>query len=402
MPPTALSSPATTRVHHALERARDRLVQHDDAIVAAQIAVTEIPAPTGEEEARGAWVAQRFRALGLAGVHLDDAGNVIGRRPGATEAPGVALCAHLDTVFPREAVSRAVRDGRRIIAPGIGDNGRGLATLLALAEAIDGVSIRTRRPVTFVATTGEEGTGDLRGAKTFFSNANAWAAAIAIDGTGDDRIVHRGVGSRRFRVTLSGPGGHSWSDYGIANPLHAASQAMARLSALALPSEPRTTLTIARTGGGLSINAIPAAAWFEVDVRSTSPEPIRRLETALREIVAAAVLEANARRTRRTAGLESRIEVIGDRPCGDLPADHPLVATAITATRLIGRTPELATASTDANVPLSLGIPAIAIGGGGLGGDVHTLGEWYDNDEGPRGIARALTIVVAAAGVVGE
>jgi acetylornithine deacetylase/succinyl-diaminopimelate desuccinylase-like protein len=371
----------------------------DDSILATQAVVTGIPAPTGDEATRGAWVARRFKSLGLEGVHVDDAGNVIGRRSGVTAAPGIAICAHLDTVFPRDAVTAVVRDGDRLIAPGIGDNGRGLATMLALAEAIDGFAVRTLRPVTFVATTGEEGAGDLKGAKFFFQSHPQWFAAIAVDGTGDDLIVHRAVGSKRFRVTLSGPGGHSWSDYGTVNPLHAASQAMAKLSALILPSEPRTALTIARVGGGLSINSIPGAAWFEVDVRSTSPEPLRRLEIALRGIVETAVLEANAQRARRTMGLESRIDVIGDRPCGELPPDHPLVMAAMTATRLIGRAPELATASTDANVPLSLGIPAIAIGGGGRGGDVHTLGEWYENDEGPRGIARALTVAVAAAGM---
>lgn len=399
MPLTTLSTTTTARVHTALERARWRLAAADAAIVATQVAVTAIPAPTGNEGIRGAWVARRFQALGLEGVHVDEVGNVIGRRPGPIEAPGIVLAAHLDTVFPREAVGEVVHDGDRIIAPGIGDNGRGLATLLAIAEAIDGFAVRTLRPVTFVATTGEEGAGDLRGAKAFFEKEPSWFGAIALDGTGDDLIVHRGVGSKRFRVTLSGPGGHSWSDYGTANPLHAASQAMAKLSGLILPAEPRTSLTLARVGGGLSINSIPGSAWFEVDMRSTSPDPLRRLESALRGIVETAVLEANATRARRTIGLECRIEMIGDRPCGELPPDHPLVMAAMTATRLIDRAPELASASTDANVPLSLGIPAIAIGGGGRGGDVHTLGEWYENDEGPRGIARALTIAVAAAGM---
>jgi tripeptide aminopeptidase len=392
------STLAVSRLHAALASARSRLAAADAQILATQVALTEIPAPTGDEGARAAVVAQRFRALGLEGVTIDSVGNVIGRRPGATDTPAVALCAHLDTVFPREAVSQVSRDQGRLIAPGIGDNGRGLATLLALAEVIDGVSLRTLRPVTFVATTGEEGVGDLRGAKSFFADTAPLFAAIALDGTGDDRIIHKGVGSRRFRVTWDGPGGHSWSDFGGVNPIHAAAQAMAQLSALPLANSPRTTLTVSRMGGGLAINAIPHQAWFEVDVRCTAAEPLARIEATLRSIVTSALRDANTRRAQYSEPVEATIAVIGDRPCGELPEDHPLVEAAVTATRLIGRVPEFAMASTDANVPLSLGIPAIAIGGGGVGGDVHTLGEWYENTDGARGIARALTITMAAAG----
>jgi tripeptide aminopeptidase len=395
------STLSVSRLHAALSACRQRIAAADARIVEAQVAVTEIPAPTGEEAARAAWVVRRFHALGLEGVHVDPAGNVIGRRPGATDAAPVALCAHLDTVFPQEAVSTVTSEHGRLIAPGIGDNGRGLATLLALAEVIDGESLRTLRPITFVATTGEEGHGDLRGAKTFFGNLPACFAAIALDGTGDDRVIHRGVGSRRFRILWHGPGGHSWSDYGLVNPIHTAAQAMAQLSALPLSSAPRTTLTVSRMGGGLSINAIPADAWFEVDLRSTAPDPLARVEATLREVVQSVLREANTRRAPYSDPLEASIELIGDRPCGELPEDHPLVQAALTATRLIDKHPQTAMASTDANVPLALGIPAIGIGGGGIGGDVHTLGEWYENTDGVRGIARALTITVAAAGHAG-
>lgn len=401
MPYRTFSTLAVSRLHAALAGARDRLLAEDARILADQVALTSIPAPTGEETARGAWVAARFRALGLEDVHTDAAGNVIGRRSGATEAPGVALCAHLDTVFPAEAVTGVTESQGRLIAPGIGDNGRGLAALLALAAAIDGDRVRTLRPVTFVATTGEEGHGDLRGAKEYFARCGPHFAAIALDGTGDDRVIHRGVGSRRFRVELRGPGGHSWSDYGLVNPVHAAAQAMAHLAALPLPGTPRTTLTVARMGGGLSINAIPEGAWFEVDLRSTAAEPLARVEATLRTVIARAVQDANDRRPRYSDPLAATIAVVGDRPCGELPDDHPLVECAIAATRLVGQSPEPAMASTDANVPLALGIPAIAIGGGGLGGDVHTLGEWYENADGHRGIARALTITVATAGFDG-
>jgi acetylornithine deacetylase/succinyl-diaminopimelate desuccinylase-like protein len=395
-----VTSPAdldTAATHASLAPFRDHLARRNAEVVATQIAVTEIAAPTGEEGARGAWIAERFRALRLDGVHTDDAGNVAGTRPGQRNELPLVICAHLDTVFPRDAIGAARRHGNRIALPGIGDNGRGLAGMLALAECIDGVRLRTGRPVRFVATTGEEGHGDLRGAKHHFAHGGEAFAAIALDGTGDERIVHRAVGSRRFRVTFDGPGGHSWSDFGVANPLHAAASAVAQLEALSLPSDPRTTLTVSRAGGGLSVNSIPQSAWFEADIRSTSAAPVVALETALRRIVESVLAGANATRTAQTAALSCQIELIGDRPAGEIGADHPLVAIARAATHLVGCNPEMATASTDANVPLSLGIPAIAIGAGGLGGDVHTTAEWYEDTDGARGIARALTIVVAAA-----
>lgn len=385
------------RIHSELAAVRATLAERDDEIVASQIELTEIPAPTGEELARGEWVAERFRTHNLADVHTDEAGNVIGTRTGRTAGPAVVVCAHLDTVFPRDTATRARRETSRIFAPGIGDNGRGLATMLALIHSIDGVAITTQHPIRFVATTGEEGLGDLRGAKHHFATGGDARSCVAIDGTGDERIVHRAVGSRRLRVTFDGPGGHSWSDFGMVNPLHACGAAIGDIAAISLPDSPQSTLTVARASGGLSVNSIPRTAWFEVDIRSIDDAPIRDIEDSVRRCVRGAVANTNAKRRSGTQELAVRIDVIGSRPGGSLAASDPLVAMACAATRAVGRTPQLATASTDANVPLSLGIPAITIGGGGDGGDVHTLGEWYDNTEGHRGIARALTIVVAAA-----
>jgi acetylornithine deacetylase/succinyl-diaminopimelate desuccinylase-like protein len=404
--PVTMLAPAhtTARIHAALASAHGRLAARDATIIRAQVAVSEIAAPTGEEHHRAAWIARRFSLLGLTDVRTDAAGNVIARRPGASNGsalsaatPAVAVCAHLDTVFPRDIAVRVRHDGDRLLGPGIGDNGRGLAAMLALAEEIDGARLRTRAPIEFVATTGEEGRGDLRGAKTFFATANI-AAAIALDGAGDERIVNRGLGSRRFRITFRGPGGHSWAAYGLANPVHAAGAAVAKLASLAIPREPRTTLSVGRISGGIAVNAIADEAWLEVDLRSTVPRMIERLDRELRLAALAALAEENTRRAPATPALDCTIEIIGDRPCGDVPGDHPLVLSAIQATRLIGRDPELATASTDANVPISLGVPAIAIGAGGRGGDAHTPAEWFDNTDGSLGIARALTIIVAAAG----
>jgi len=362
--------------------------------------VSEIPAPTGDEGERARWVLRRFRELGLEDVRADDAGNVVGRRAGTDDAGPVAVCAHLDTVFPRGTDLRVHRAGARLVGPGIGDNGRGLAVMLALAEEIDGRRLRTRRPLDFVATVGEEGLGDLRGAKHYFAGDGARAAAaVALDGAGDERVVHRALGSRRFRVTFRGPGGHSWAAFGVPNAVHAAALAAARLAALPLPREPRTTLSVGRIGGGISVNAIPDEAWLEIDLRSTAPAILDRLEAEVRATARAAAEEENQRRAAGTPVLGLELTCIGDRPCGEVDEAHALVRVAREATRLVGRTPELSTASTDANVPISLGIPAVAIGGGGRGGDAHTAGEWYENREGTVGIGRALTIVCAMAGL---
>jgi len=394
----ATSDNETTSTHRSLAASRARLAAHDDAIVRSQIAVAQIAAPTGEEHERAGWIARRFRDCGLADIHTDGAGNVIGRRPGSHDVEPVVLCAHLDTVFPRGTDLSVRRDGERLVGPGINDNGRGLAVMLALATEIDGVRLRTVRPVEFVATTGEEGIGDLRGAKEYFATRGRDAhAAIAIDGAGDERIIHRALGSRRFRISFTGPGGHSWSAFGVPNAVHAAAATAARLAALRLPASPRSTLSVGRIGGGLSVNSIPASAWLEVDVRSTSAAQLDELEATIRHVTQVAAEEENAKRALGTPSLSASIVPIGCRPCGETPVEHELVQSAVEATRLVGRHPDLALASTDANVPISQSIPAIAIGAGGRGGDAHTHTEWFDNLHGTVGVARALTIVVTAA-----
>ncbi|HXT18519.1 MAG TPA: M20/M25/M40 family metallo-hydrolase [Gemmatimonadaceae bacterium] len=391
------ASTATTHVHRALAAARARLAAHDDAIIRSQITIAQIGAPTGEESERAAWVARRYRDCGLADIHTDEAGNVIGQRAGERDLAPVAICAHLDTVFPRGTDLSVRRDGERLVGPGINDNGRGLAVMLALAGEIDGARIKPRRPIEFVATTGEEGIGDLRGAKHYFADRGRDAhAMVALDGAGDERIIHRALGSRRFRVAYAGPGGHSWAAFGSPNAVHAAAAAAARLASLPLSTNPRTTLSVGRIGGGLSVNSIPDSAWLEIDLRSTSGAQLDEIERAIRRIAQAAMEDENAKRALGTRPLRVAVELIGARPCGETAAEHDLVQSAIEATRLVGREPELALASTDANVPISQGIPAIAIGAGGRGGDAHTHSEWYDNLHGTLGVARALTIVMAA------
>jgi acetylornithine deacetylase/succinyl-diaminopimelate desuccinylase-like protein len=387
--------------HHAsLRRARLALASRDGEIVRDQIAVSEIAAPTGEENERAEWVAGRFASLRLADVRIDAAGNVIGRRPGKAAGPAVVVCAHLDTVFPRQTRVSVTRLGSRLAGPGIGDNGRGVAAMLAIATAIDGDTLATTRPIDFIGTTGEEGTGDLRGAKHLFAHEGRdAAAAVILDGAGDERIVHRALASRRYRLTFQGPGGHSWTAFGVPNAVHAAAVTTARLARLSLPTTPRTTLSVGRIGGGISVNSIPDRAWLEVDARSASAAIIARLDRDVREAAAAGAAEENARRAAGATALAFSVEVIGERPGGETPVDHPLVLAAMEATRLVGRSPELAIASTDANVPISLGIPAVAIGAGGRGGDAHTPAEWFENTEGTLGLSRALGVVVSAAGL---
>ncbi|MDB4889340.1 MAG: peptidase [Gemmatimonadetes bacterium] len=385
-----------------LASARARLAAGDDRLLDTQVALSEIPSPTGAEMARGASVAERFRALSLGNVRIDDVGNVLGIRQGDSDEPPVVICAHLDTIFPEGTPVGVSRDGPQLCGPGIVDNSRGLAAMLALAEAIDGYRVRTVRSILFAATVGEEGTGDLRGVKHLFANlSEPPSACIALDGAGDDRIVTRALGARRYRVTFRGTGGHSWAAFGVANPVHAAGATAAKLAAMPLPRVPRTTLSVCRIGGGISVNAIPDEAWLEIDLRSSSQDALERCADDVEQAIRAAVRQENARRASGSPALTWSITTIGDRPCGEIDVDHPLVLAAVLATTAIGRTPELATASTDANVPISLGVPAIAIGAGGRGGGVHTSGEWYDNTDGTLGVARALTVVVAAAELSG-
>lgn len=384
-----------------LSPALARLASADDAILATQVAISEIPAPTGSERDRGAFVARRFAQLGLGEVHVDEVGNVLGTRQGSGADGCVVMCAHLDTIFPQGTAVAVTRDGPQLCGPGIVDNARGLAGMLALAETIDGRRLRTERPIVFVATVGEEGEGDLRGAKHLFAKlAQRVDACIALDGAGDERIVHRALGSRRFHIVFRGEGGHSWSSFGIANPVHAAGAAASKLAALPLPRTPRTTLSACRIGGGISVNAIPAEAWLDVDLRSTNRAVLDACSRDIHEVARAALREENYRRTPGSPPLEFIISTIGDRPSGVVSDDHPLVRSAISATLAIGKRPELSTASTDANVPISMGIPSIAIGAGGRGGGVHTSAEWYDNTDGRHGVARALAVLVGAAGLV--
>jgi acetylornithine deacetylase/succinyl-diaminopimelate desuccinylase-like protein len=385
-------------VSELLAASRAALAPVTGQLMEAQVAVAQIAAPTGDEADRARWVASRFEALGLERVEIDTAGNVIGRRRGRMDTRPVAVCAHLDTVFPRGTAHAIRQTGTRYVGPSITDNSRGIAAMLGIAGALTESAWDLSRPIEFVGTTGEEGAGDLRGAKHYFATRGSDChAAVIVDGAGDERIVHRALGSRRFRATFDGPGGHSWSAFGAPNAVHAAAAAAAAIAAIPLPRMPRTAITVARIGGGLSVNSIPQHAWLEVDVRSSAAAVLTTIGARIADIVRETALAENQRSVPGAAPLRSALVTIGDRPCGEIDEAHPLVQTAMRATRLSERDPDLAMASTDANVPISLGIPAIAIGAGGKGGDTHTSSEWFDDVDGLRGLARAMAIIIEAA-----
>lgn len=389
--------------HAPLQPLRRQVHQTDEQTLAEQLELVRIPAPPFAEEARGEHVLRRFGELGLADPRRDEVGNVLGAwMPDGAEGPPVVVAAHLDTVFPAGTAVEPRTQGKRIHAPGITDNCRGLAGMLAVARVLAPAAVRAPRPVLFAATVGEEGIGDLRGVKHLFregSPLRGAAAFVALDGSGLRRIVHRAIGSRRLRVEVEGPGGHSWSDRGAPNPVSALGTAISGLGGLSLPHPDRSALTVARIGGGRSVNAIPEEGWMELDLRSEVPGVLGRMEDDVRAVLTRAVEAQNSGRRGGTQPLRMRIEVIGDRPSGETSAMHPLVRAAAAITGALGGQPELVGSSTDANVPMALGIPSIAIGAGGDSGGIHTLDEWYANDGGAQGVERALLVVLAAAGV---
>lgn len=386
--------------------AASRLVdKFDPWVLETQMALTSIPAPPFGETERGKRMAELFAQVGLLDLETDDEGNVLAALPGDVLAPGsgphsspLIVSAHLDTVFPAGTDVEPRRSGGQIRAPGIADDGRGLAALLALARVILEAGLSLPCPVIFVATVGEEGVGNLRGVRHLFREGGPGRNArgfISLDGIGLDRIIVRGVGSTRLRITLKGPGGHSWTDWGLPNPIHALGEVVEGIDTLPLPSSPRTTATVARWGGGKSINAIPEEAWMEVDLRSEGAEELKGLELALLERCRG-VLPGKTGRGGKAGGegMELAVAEIGRRPAGATPEDSPLVQAAKRATEALEVTPHTISSSTDANVPMSLGIPAITLGAGGRAGGIHTLGEWYSNERGPEGILRALLTVV--------
>ena len=372
-----------------------------------QMEMARIPAPPFGESARAAWLAERFREVGLDDVRIDDVGNVFGTHPGFGRRY-VALSAHIDTVFPANTPLNIRQQGSRIYGPGVSDNGAGVVALLAIAALLRNVRIRHALPFIFVGNVGEEGEGDLRGMRHIFSTPR-WKDSIAytlvLDGAGADTIVAEALGSRRFEVIVRGPGGHSWSDFGAPNPIVILSKAIDAFAATPVPSAPKTTFNIGVIRGGTSVNSIPESASMKVDIRSTSMAEMERLEQSLRLALNRAVedetmtAEMRSSAQKRPAGVGCEVVVIGSRPAGELPPGARILQVIRAVDAQLGNAAQVQRASTDANIPLSLGLQAVAIGGGGTGGGAHTLQEWFDSSGRELGLKRILLSMLALAGM---
>jgi tripeptide aminopeptidase len=370
-----------------------------------QLEVARIAAPPFGESARGLWLAEKFRELGLDDVHTDDVGNVFGTHPGYGRGY-IALSAHLDTVFPAGTPLNIRQQGSRLYGPGVSDNGAGIAAMLAIVALFRAVRIRHPKPILFIGNVGEEGEGDLRGMRHIFSNSrwrDSIAASVVLDGAGADTIVAEALGSRRFEVIVRGPGGHSWSDFGSPNPIVILSRAIQAFSRTPVPSTPKTTFNIGVIRGGTSVNSIPESASMRVDIRSTSTAEIERLEANLRVALDQAIEDeprvSDARsHSRRSHGVSHEFVAIGSRPAGELRPDALILQVIRAVDSQLGNAAQVQRASTDANIPLSLGREAIAIGGGGSGGGAHTLQEWFDCSGRELGLKRILLTLLAMAG----
>ena len=382
------------------------LRSHEPQFAAWQLQAARIPAPPFGEQARGDWLEARFREQGLEDVHRDDVGNVFGIHP-AAGTNYVALSAHIDTVFPAGTPLNIRQQGSRLYGPGVSDNGTGITAMLAIVSLFQAMPIRHSSPLLFIGNVGEEGEGDLRGMRHIFS-APRWRDSIhyslVLDGAGSDTIVAEALGSRRFEVIVRGPGGHSWSDFGAPNPIIVLSRAIQDFARTPVPSSPKTIFNIGVIRGGTSVNSIPESASMRVDIRSTSMTEMERLEHALRVAIDRAIeeepraLESRAPTQKRALGVSCEFVPIGNRPAGELNANARMLQVIRAVDAQLGNVAQVQRASTDANIPLSIGREALAIGGGGTGGGAHTLQEWFDCSGRELGLKRILLTLLMLAG----
>jgi len=378
-------------------------------IIDWQAALVAIPGPPFGEAARSEWLAARFAEIGLTSIETDAIGNVFGVLPAAqlppeSTGPVVLLSAHLDTVFPAETLLVPRLDGDRLEAPGACDNGAGVVGMIAIAQALVLAKVELPVPLVFMGNVGEEGEGDLRGVRQLYTQsklASRIAAHIILDGAGAEAAVTQALGSLRFQVKIVGPGGHSFTDAGTPNPIAALAAALASVARTPLPEEPRTTVNLGTIQGGTSVNSIPESAQASIDFRSTSPEQLLRLEVALHRAVEDAVAHCNKQAKPNAAHsvgqLSFSIASIGNRPAAQLPVDSPLLESLRAVDRHLGLRTEIMLGSTDANIPLSLGVPALSMGAGGAGGGAHTLSEWYSAKDRDLGLKRVLLLCLAMA-----
>lgn len=384
-----LADPATKAAVEAIKASEPQTIED-------QIRLCEVEAPPFKESKRAEVYAKMFRELGLQNVRIDKEGNVLGDRPGAQPRPRLVFTAHLDTVFPEGTDVKVKREGNILRGPGIGDDCRGLAVLLAVVRTMNQAKIQTPGTITFVGTVGEEGLGDLRGVKYLFNEGlkGQIDRFVSIDGTGLG-ITHIAVGSLRYRVTFKGPGGHSYGAFGLSNPMHALGRAVATISQFEVPENPKTTFNVGRMGGGTSVNAIPFDAWFEMDMRSASPSALQALDQKFHRAVDDALKAEDARWGKNVLSVDKAL--VGNRPAGQTPANSPIVQAAASVTRALGFPVTLDEGSTDSNTAMNLGIPAITVDGGGRGRGSHALDENFDQTNSWQGSQRALLLCIALA-----
>jgi acetylornithine deacetylase/succinyl-diaminopimelate desuccinylase-like protein len=383
-----------------VQRAFDEIMALEPRTQDELIMLTEIPAPPFQEDERAAQYLDMLQAAGADSTWIDEEGNVLALRRGQSSRRTVALGAHLDTVFPEGTDVTVEARGDTLFAPGIGDDARGLMVVLTVLRALEATDLQTEGDLLFIGTVGEEGLGDLRGVKHLFREGgppiDSW---IAVDGGGMGRIIHRALGSYRYRVTVEGPGGHSWGAFGTGNPHHALGRAITHFTDAADPftaDGARTSYNVGRIGGGTSVNSIPFESWMEVDMRSISPERLDAIDALFQDAMQRGLEEENAL-IREGPALTMDVERIGDRPSGAIDPATPLVQRAMATTSYFDTEPELDISSTDSNTPIAQGIPAVTIGRGGAGGGAHSLDEWWLNEDGHLAIQRALLLAVAEA-----
>ena len=384
-----------------ISQAFEFIKQIENETIEEQIKITEIPSPTFEEQKRGLYFKKRFEEIGLKNVRVDAVGNVIGERmgTGGKDSPTLVLAAHLDTVFAKETKLETKREGTIIKIPGIGDDGRGLTLLLAIAQTLEKHKIETVGNIIFIANVGEEGLGDLKGVRHLFNVElkDKITHFISIDGGGLG-VTTGAVGSKRYRVTFSGRGGHSYGAFGIANPIHAVGRLIAKVSEFQTPKNPKTTFSVGMIRGGTSVNSIARTASFDIDMRSRDPNELSKIDKLFKLNAKAALDEENARWGNR-GKIELDIKLIGDRPTGTQSQDSPIIQIASAANKFMKIENDFGFSSTDSNMPISIGIPAITIDGGGKGKFAHSLDEQWDSKDSYIGSQRALLITLGIVGV---
>ena len=391
--------------HSAVRNAQQFVDSDHDRVIREIIAINEVAAPPFKESERAKLFAQMLRESGLQGVEIDPEGNVLGLRKGTGSGPLVAIAAHLDTVFPEGTDVRVKREGNRLLGPGVGDNSRSLAVLLSIIRALDEAKVQTTGDILFIGDVGEEGPGDLRGMRYLFQKGrykDRIRMFVSVDGAGSGSdIVNGALGSRRYHVVFRGPGGHSYGAFGLVNPTYAMAKAIDRLSKISVPSTPRTTYNVGVVGGGTSVNSIPNEVWMDVDLRSESPQQLHKLaEEFIKQMNSAADDENRARSTNQ-GKISVEAKVIGERPSGITAVDSPIVKLAAAAVNKFGFSPTYSVGSTDSNLPISLGVPAITVDSGGSGGRAHALDEWINVEKtnSVRGINLVMTTLLALSGV---